>query len=110
MGRVDLLVVLVKSYDTREAAESAIGLVGPDTLVVSLQNGLGSMETLGEVFGAGRVLGGVTDVGAALVGPAQVRRTPAGETLVGEVGGGASARAERDPTRSGLIQHVLGDR
>lgn len=52
----DFVVLAVKSYDTRSAAESLKPFVGPQTLVCSYQNGLGNAETLAEVLGWDHVL------------------------------------------------------
>ena len=62
--------------------------------MLSLQNGVGNVEALSAALGAGRVLGGATAQGANLVGPGHVRHAGAGETVIGEPGGGA-ARAQR---------------
>jgi len=60
VGVVDLVQVSVKGYHTTSAAESAGPLIGPDTYVLSLQNGLTNLERIAEVVGAEKVLGGVT--------------------------------------------------
>ena len=60
LGPSDLVVVLVKSMHTHEAIRDATSLVGPDTVVLSLQNGLGHEDILAEVLGRDRVLGGKT--------------------------------------------------
>lgn len=95
---MDLVVVLVKSADTRGAVEAALaaGIVGADTTVMSLQNGLGHEDVLAEVVGAARVLAGKTYVGGLLSAPGVVTAGIRGkETLIGETAGGASARARR---------------
>src|SRR5690349_785022 len=51
VGVVDLVVVLVKSFHTREAMQGAGSLVGPNTVVMSLQNGLGHEDILADVVG-----------------------------------------------------------
>jgi 2-dehydropantoate 2-reductase len=95
IGPVDLVLILTKSTDTRAAAESARCLVDGQTLVVTLQNGLGNLETLAEVLGVERTLLGVTYVGAALVGPGHARLTAAGKTFVGQPNHARTTRAER---------------
>ncbi|TAL17352.1 2-dehydropantoate 2-reductase [bacterium] len=79
----DLVLVTVKSADTREAAKTAGALMGPDSAVLTLQNGLGGAEILCEELGAKRVLVGVTAQGATLLGPGEVRHGGAGETIIG---------------------------
>ena len=95
VGPVDLVLILTKSTDTRAAAESARCLVDSQTLVVTLQNGLGNLETIAEVLGVERTLLGVTYVGAALVGPGHARLTAAGKTSVGEPHSTRTDRVER---------------
>jgi 2-dehydropantoate 2-reductase len=96
----DLVIICVKAYDTAAAAETASPLVGPRTTVLSLQNGLGNVEALVSAFGKERVLGGTTAQGANLVGPGHVRHAGAGETVIGEAGGGL----ERAREIAGLFQ------
>ncbi|MHB1319526.1 MAG: ketopantoate reductase family protein [Anaerolineae bacterium] len=60
VGVVDLVQVSVKGYHTSSAAESASPMIGPDTYVLSLQNGLNNLQRIAEVVGVEKVLGGVT--------------------------------------------------
>ncbi|MFM2036888.1 MAG: hypothetical protein RL459_2153 [Pseudomonadota bacterium] len=93
---VDLLIVLVKSFHTAEAMQSATGLLGPDTLVLSLQNGLGHEEVLAPIVGRHRLLAGKTYVGGTALGPGHViAGTRRKLTLIGEPDGGLTARVQR---------------
>jgi len=70
--------------------------VGPDTVVLSLQNGLGHEEILAEIFGRQRVMAGKTYAGGGLIGPGQVQAGTVGkETIIGEPDGTLSERARR---------------
>ena len=60
VGVKDLVMVCVKGYHTRSAIESALSMVGDDTIVLSVQNGLGNLEVIAEVVGPQRVVGGIT--------------------------------------------------
>lgn len=60
VGVKDLVMVCVKGYHTRSAIESALSMVGDDTIVLSIQNGLGNLEVIAEVVGPQRVVGGIT--------------------------------------------------
>jgi len=92
-GTVDLMVVLVKSFHTEEAVRSALGLLGPDTVVLSLQNGLGHEDVLSRVVGRDRVVAGKTYAGGVLLGPGHVLRSLRGrETLIGELDGTLTPR------------------
>jgi len=83
-GVFDLILVTVKSYDTPEAARTVKPLVRRGTLVLSLQNGCGNVETLEEIIGEEEVLGGRVIFGVELVEPGSVRVTVyAEEVLIG---------------------------
>jgi len=86
--RPDFVLICVKSNNTKEAGNSAFPFAGPRTKVVTLQNGLGNIEILREIFGPGKVLGGVTAQGATLLGEGRVRHAGQGETAIGPRGHG----------------------
>ncbi|NML34205.1 ketopantoate reductase family protein [Paraburkholderia antibiotica] len=87
-GVVELVVVLVKSFDTATAMRGALELIGPETLVLSLQNGLGHEDLLAEVVGRERVLAGKTYVGGVMRGPGHIESGVAGKTTcIGELDG-----------------------
>lgn len=91
----DLVIVLVKSFHTRSAIEGAKDIVGPDTAVMSLQNGMGHEEILAEVVGREHVLAGKTYVGGVLLGPGNIIAGTRGKrTVIGELGGSISKRAK----------------
>jgi len=96
IGAADLVVVLVKSFHTREAIEKAGALIGPGTVVMSLQNGLGHEEILAEVVGKEHVLAGKTYAGGVLLGPGHVIAGTKGKyTFIGELDGRITERATR---------------
>ncbi len=78
--KVDLAIIFVKSHQTTEAARWAGQLLKPDGLALTLQNGLGNLETIAAVVGAARAVQGVTSHGATLLGPGQVRHAGQGPT------------------------------
>jgi 2-dehydropantoate 2-reductase len=93
VGVVDLVVVLVKSFDTTAAMTAAMALLGPQTHVLSLQNGVGHEEILAELVGRERVIGGKTYAGGSQLGMAHISIGTRGkETIIGELDGGASER------------------
>jgi 2-dehydropantoate 2-reductase len=83
-GTCEAVLVLVKTYDTAAAAELAAPLVGPGTVVATLQNGIGGADVLVEAFGAERVLAGVTYQGATVLAPGRIRHHMHGETFLGD--------------------------
>ncbi|MFZ7113175.1 MAG: ketopantoate reductase family protein [Desulfatiglandales bacterium] len=82
----DVAMICVKSNNTEEAGKVLKGCLGPETPVLTLQNGVGNIEILEEIFGRDRVLGGVTAEGATVLGPGRIRHAGQGETLIGPAG------------------------
>ncbi|MBN2062895.1 MAG: 2-dehydropantoate 2-reductase [Deltaproteobacteria bacterium] len=82
----DAVLICVKSNDTRDAGLAAKPWTGPGTLILTLQNGIGNMETLKEIFGNRKVLGGVTSEGATLLDWGRIRHAGRGETIIGPGG------------------------
>lgn len=115
-GPVELVIVLVKSFHTREVIESALPVMGEHTTVLSLQNGLGHEDVLADVVGKARVLAGKTYVGGVLLAPGRVQIGVQGkETLIGELDGSTSQRVQRIASvfnQAGLAttvsQNILG--
>jgi len=95
LGVVDLVIVLVKSFHTGEAMLAAKSLVGPETVVLSLQNGLGHEDILADVVGRDHIIAGKTYVGGVFLAPGHViAGTKDKETLIGELDGSISARVK----------------
>jgi len=96
VGPVDLVIVLVKSYHTRDAMERARALIGPRTVVISLQNGMGHEDVLAEVVGREHVMGGKTYLGGVMLAPGHVIAGLKGkETIIGELDGTVSDRGRQ---------------
>ncbi|RLF27981.1 MAG: 2-dehydropantoate 2-reductase [Thermoplasmata archaeon] len=93
----DMLMVTVKSYDTESAVRSAKSVIGEDTLVLSLQNGLDNVDKIVRIVGCDKVIAGVTTYGAIFSRPGVIRHTGVGLTVLGEL-----SRRE-----SGRIKHVV---
>ncbi|KVG62311.1 ketopantoate reductase family protein [Burkholderia pseudomultivorans] len=95
VGPVDLVVVLVKSFHTDSAMRGARDLVGPETVVLSLQNGLGHEDVLSGIVGRERVLAGKTYVGGVLRAPGHIQSGVTGKlTIIGELDGRITRRAQ----------------
>jgi 2-dehydropantoate 2-reductase len=96
VGVVDLVIVLVKSHYTKVAIEAARSIVGPDTVVMSIQNGLGHEDVLAEVVGRDHLLAGKTYVGGVLLAPGHVIAGVEGKlTYIGELDGSISPRVTK---------------
>jgi 2-dehydropantoate 2-reductase len=108
----DAVIFTVKGYDTEEAAELMQPLVGPETIVVSFQNGVESVKRLARFFPRERVYGSITYVPAVVDAPGVVRHT--GEVTRCIVGARAEQDAERiaevaEAMRAGGIETELSD-
>lgn len=92
----DLMVVLVKSFDTAAAIRAAVPVLGSSTLVLTLQNGVGCEQVISDVIGPERVLAGRTFVGGRMIEPGVVEYGLAGRrTTIGELDGRRSDRIVR---------------
>lgn len=112
IGEVESVFFAVKMYDTEPAAEAVRPLLGPDTPVVTFQNGVESVALLSRTFGRDRVMGGVAYVAAAIGEPGVIRHTAMGRLIFGEIGGGGTARAAalHEACASAAIEATLSDR
>jgi 2-dehydropantoate 2-reductase len=96
VGEADLVVIATKSYDVASAAAAALGLVGPETIVLPIQNGLGSVETVADAYGPDNVIVGVVGGwGASVVAPGHVHHHGSGSLRLGELHGPVTPRLER---------------
>ncbi len=96
IGPVDVAIVSVKAYDNATALPMLAPLVGPDTMVLTLQNGVDSVDEVAAVTGEGHVLGGTTYVATALEGPGLIVQTGVHRSIIfGEVFGDRSRVSPR---------------
>ncbi len=96
IGPVDVVLFAVKTYDNATAIPLLAPLVGPSTVVVSLQNGVDSVDALAAAVGPDRVLGGPTYVATALSAPGLIEQTGFHRRIVfGEVFGERDAVSAR---------------
>lgn len=92
IGPCDLVIVTVKATANAALAKLLPPLVGPNTLVLTLQNGLGVEEPVAEVVGGDRVLGAICFVGVMRSAPGVVQCSFPGLIMLGEFGRPAQAR------------------
>jgi 2-dehydropantoate 2-reductase len=76
----DVFIVFVKSTATETAAATFKPVAGPDTIVITLQNGLGNEEILKKYFGSAQTAAGVTSQGATFAGPGHIKHAGSGPT------------------------------
>jgi 2-dehydropantoate 2-reductase len=86
---VDVVVVAVKAYDNATALPLVAPMLGPDSSVLTLQNGVDSAQELAALVGEDRVIGGTTYIATALAEPGVVEQTGTHRRICfGEVFGG----------------------
>ncbi|MEM4446933.1 MAG: 2-dehydropantoate 2-reductase [Candidatus Jordarchaeales archaeon] len=95
VGKVDVVFLTVKAYDTKNAAADAKHLMRKDSIVVCMQNGLGTEKEAAEVLGEKNILRGITSEGAQLIEPGVVRHTGRGESFIGPPFGPPPEGAEK---------------
>lgn len=89
LAPVDLVLFCVKLWDTADAARQLVPLVGPETRVITLQNGIDSVAMIREVLGAqARVYGGCIYVSAVIDRPGIIRSPGGFHRIVVDAGGG----------------------
>ena len=78
VGVVDAVIVGVKAWQVTEAAEAMRPMVGPETFVVPVQNGVEAPEQLAAVLGSQHVVGGLGGIISFIVGPGHIRHAVVG--------------------------------
>lgn len=112
IGQADLIIICVKSYNTKEALKSAEPIIGQNSRVLTLQNGIGNIEIASEVAGAEKVIGGVTNLGATHLDIGKIRHAGNGETVIGRIDGKipVEMRAIRETfNQAGLVTRISRD-
>ncbi|MEI6643980.1 MAG: ketopantoate reductase family protein [Novosphingobium sp.] len=104
-GPVDLVLLMTKGMFSAAAIHSVAHLAAHDPLVLTLQNGLGNVEAIAEVFHTDHILWGVTDFPADLEGPARVASHGEGHIWLG--GANDRAHAHTDAVAEALNRAAL---
>src|SRR3954469_6115276 len=95
IGAVDIVLFCVKLWDVESAGEAIKPLVGPDTAVIPLQNGIDAAERLLPILGPKAVMGGVAQISASIVAPGVIQQVGTFMRMIfGELDGKRSKRAE----------------
>ena len=97
IGTADIVIFAVKQYDTETAANLVRLLIGDETAVISIQNGIDPQERLKTIVGREHVMRGATYItGAKVMSPGVITHTGSLARLVfGECDGSLSSRGER---------------
>lgn len=92
IGPVDLVIIALKTTGNAAMLELLPPLIGPNTALLTLQNGLGNEEFLAEHWGAERVLGALCFVCINRTAPGEIRHLDHGSISIGEYGRPVSPR------------------
>ncbi len=94
IGPVDLVILAWKTTSNAMAQQVISPLLGPETSILTLQNGLGNCEYLAELFGAERIMAGLCFVCINRLKPGVISHTASGLIRIGAFQGGISPRLE----------------
>ncbi|WP_444904549.1 ketopantoate reductase family protein [Microbulbifer sp. CnH-101-E] len=112
VGGVDLILFCVKTYDTEAAIKLIARAVGEDTKVLTLQNGVDSLDSLNEAFGRIAILGGISWTNVAIEEPGVVRHRYPGPLVFGDpnVTGSKRTQVLKDTfLQAGVVAEVSDD-
>jgi len=95
IGAVDIVLFCVKLWDVESAGKAIKPMVGPDTAVIPLQNGVDAHERLIPILGAKSLMCGVAQISASIVAPGVIQQVGTFMRMIfGELDGKRSKRAE----------------
>lgn len=95
IGPVDLVLFSIKMYDIGSALAGLHHLIGPETVVLPIQNGIDAAEQIGQVAGIQHLIGGVAYVTSQIESPGVIAQTAGtGSIDLGELAGGQSERTQ----------------
>jgi 2-dehydropantoate 2-reductase len=95
IGKVDMVIFSVKLRDTESAGRQILPLIGPDTGIISLQNGVQKDDMLAPIVGREHLLGGAAYIGVSIARPGVIRKAGTMERLAfGEFDNKVSKRAQ----------------
>src|ERR1700746_1621382 len=95
IGQVDVVLFCVKLWDLESAGEHIKPLIGPDTAVIPLQNGIDAADRLVPILGPDAVMGGVAQISASIIEPGVIRQVGTFMRMIfGELDGTTSQRGK----------------
>ncbi|MDR4498836.1 MAG: ketopantoate reductase family protein [Candidatus Scalindua sp.] len=94
-GKVDLILMCVKAYDTKASTLQCMRNIGNNTVVLSLQNGVENEDVIGKIVGREKVLGGVVLIASELNERWEILHYYSGKIIMGELDGKISDRARK---------------
>ena len=112
VGPVDVVLFTVKLYDVEASAATLAPMIGPDTVVITLQNGVDAMDMVARHVGAEHVAGGAAYIVVVIDQPGHLRHTTAQQLVFGERDGRRSDRLvafEQAGIRAGFQAQASND-
>lgn len=112
VGPVDVVLFTVKLYDVDAAAATLAPMIGPDTVVITLQNGVDAMDMVARHVGADHVAGGAAYIVVVIDQPGHLRHTAAQQLVFGERYGRRSDRLvafEQAGLKAGFQAQAIDD-
>ena len=85
LADTDIILLCVKSYNTREVAEALKSRISDKTIIISMQNGIENEDILAEVFGKEKSIGSVVYITASVPEPGIIKHTSYGKVIFGEL-------------------------
>lgn len=94
VGKVDLVLFCVKSYDTESAAQAIAPIMSDQSIILSLQNGIDNPDKLARVYNPSSVLPAVVYVGAHVSAPGIICHSTGGRIIFGQMDGALGNQAK----------------
>jgi len=96
VGRCDAVIIATKFRHTRDAVRNALNIIDEETVVITLQNGIGNVETISEFVNKDQIVFGVTTLGSVVKGPGHIEATvtKVGQTYLWSVTGEPGKRVK----------------
>ena len=109
VGPVDMILLGVKLYDVADAAKAALPMLGPETGIISLQNGVKAPTMIAGIAGTAHSVPGVALINGEIAEPGVIQHNAMNGLTVGETDGRASGRLERlvELARKGGLEATL---
>lgn len=87
IGKADLVLLCVKSFNTKQAIQQIKPILKENTKILTLQNGIGNLEIIAEIVGEDKVIAGLTNQGVTLIDTGKIHHAGTGETIIGVIDG-----------------------
>ena len=95
-GECELIIVATKASGVASAAQAAKNIAGPDSVILTIQNGMGAADRIAQSIDTGQVMIGVVGgFGASMKGPGHAHHNGMQLVRIGEMNGGVSPRLEK---------------